>query len=433
MSNQAPQPPQTSHSPYYCGPTSYPTPGPRPETLHCPRNSSPHLIVDTHLVPPGVPFEIPCPICHGAIERGECHHHGERNIVWSSSSNLRAHQNPFTIFQVLRSLSFSSLGSYFQAPYGLETSPHHSSPSLSIPTPPFISSIVQNVQHSIARSVPRPETARGLLQSSRGSHHSWKLAQHPCTRSNASSLSNTSTWRDNWVQVEYSTSPSSGTNSATRDSTTCWPHPTYPIKSLRLLQDYLEWDQDEDEDDLNLYKRLDLIKESWHADSLVEINLWINNFPEYNYIPQNGWLPHLTVKFLMPHKPIASHLLSTCMAEVEVLPQCYHLIRISQLYKLLQMPIHCPLPGYKYPCQVTPFTIQTTESGATFTVNGLCYFDETISQCYEGAGWAFPSSSYKSTWSFHIHGQGFKIFHPDLSPPNFANVFLMKSFISNVN
>ena len=63
------------------------------------------------------------------------------------------------------------------------------------------------------------------------------------------------------------------------------PCPTYPIKPSRLLQDYLEWDQDEDEDNLNLYKRLDLIKKPWYTDSLVGINLWINNHPEYIYIP----------------------------------------------------------------------------------------------------------------------------------------------------
>ena len=63
------------------------------------------------------------------------------------------------------------------------------------------------------------------------------------------------------------------------------PCPTYPIKSLRLLQDYLGWDQEKDKDDLNLYKRMDLIKEPWHTDSLVGINLWTNNQPEYIYIP----------------------------------------------------------------------------------------------------------------------------------------------------
>ena len=172
VSNQAPQPLQTSHNPHHCGPTPYPTPGPRPETLHHPKNSFPHPIVDTYLVPPEVPFEIPCPICHRAIERGEHHHHGKRKVVQSSSSNLRAHQNPFIIFHVLKSPSASSLGSYFQALYSLKISSHCSPPSLSIPAPPFIDFIVQNVQHSITRPVSRSETARGLSQSPRGSHHS---------------------------------------------------------------------------------------------------------------------------------------------------------------------------------------------------------------------------------------------------------------------
>ena len=169
MSNQAPQLFQTSHSPHHHGSTPYPTPGPKPETLHHPRNSSPCPIVDTHPIPSRVPFEIPCPICHRAIERGEHHHHSERDIVQSSSLNLRAHWNPFIIFQVLRSPSSSSLGLYFQVLYGLETSPHHSPSSLPIPAPLFIDSIIQNVQHSITRPVSRPKTARG-------SYHSWNLA-----------------------------------------------------------------------------------------------------------------------------------------------------------------------------------------------------------------------------------------------------------------
>ena len=224
-----------NHSPHHYGSTLYPTPGPRPETLHCPKDSSPCPIVDTHPVSSRVPFEIPCPICHGAIERGECHHYSEKDIVQSSFSNLRAHWNPFTIFQVLRSLSSLNLGSYFQAPYSLETSPHHSPPSLPIPAPPFTNSIIQNVQHSIPRPISRPKTARGLLQLSRGSHHSWNLAQHPHTRSDASSSSNTSRKRDNWVQVEHSTSPSSGTNFATRNLPTCHTLPYLSNQTTKIV------------------------------------------------------------------------------------------------------------------------------------------------------------------------------------------------------
>ena len=67
ISNQAPQPPQTSHSPCCHGSTSFSTPDSRPETLHHPRNTSAYPIIDT--VPSGVPFEIACPICHRAIEK----------------------------------------------------------------------------------------------------------------------------------------------------------------------------------------------------------------------------------------------------------------------------------------------------------------------------------------------------------------------------
>ena len=251
VSNQAPQLPQTSHSPCHCGSTPYPTPDPRPETLHYPRNFSPHPIVDTHLVPPKVSFESPCPICHGAIERGECHNHSERDIVWSSSSNLRAHWNPFTIFQVLRSPSSSSLESYFQAPYSVETSSYCSPPSLPIPAPPFIDFIVQNVQHSIARPVSRLEIAKALSQSSRGSHHSWNLAQHPHTRSNASLSSNASRKRDNWVQVEHFTSPSSGINFVIRNSPTHCISPYLSNQTIevvaKLSKARLRWGQRQSE------------------------------------------------------------------------------------------------------------------------------------------------------------------------------------------
>ena len=233
VSNQAPQLPQTSHSPHHCDPTPYPTPDSRSETLHYPRNSSPYPIVDTYLVPPGVPFEIPYPICHRAIERRECHHHNERDIVQSSSSNLRAHWNPFTIFQVLRSPSFLSLGLYFQVPYGLEASSHCSPPSLPIPAPSFIDSIIQNIQYSIARPIPRPETARGLSQSTRESHHSWNLAQYCCTRSNVFSSSNTSRKRDHQVYIKHCTFSSSGTNSATRNLPT---HCTLPYLSNQIIE-----------------------------------------------------------------------------------------------------------------------------------------------------------------------------------------------------
>ena len=86
--------------------------------------------------------------------------------------------------------------------------------------------MVQNIQHSIARPVSRPKTTRG-------SHHSWNLAQYPHIRSNVFLLSNASRRRYNWVQVEHSTSPSSGTNSTIRNSPT---YHTSPYLSNQIIE-----------------------------------------------------------------------------------------------------------------------------------------------------------------------------------------------------
>ena len=91
MSNQVSQPPQTSHSPH-CHSTRSPTPSPslrnNPETIA-------HSIIHTHQILPGIPFEIPCPICQRAIERGEYHHHSETDIIHSVSMDRRAHRELF--------------------------------------------------------------------------------------------------------------------------------------------------------------------------------------------------------------------------------------------------------------------------------------------------------------------------------------------------
>ena len=58
---------------------------------------------DTNIVPSGVPFQIPCPICHGSIERSEVHRHGERDIMRQGSDiDLMTHQlHPFIITRVV--------------------------------------------------------------------------------------------------------------------------------------------------------------------------------------------------------------------------------------------------------------------------------------------------------------------------------------------
>ena len=40
-----------------------------------------HPLPNSHLVPPGVPFELPCSICHAPLERDECHQHQEHSVT----------------------------------------------------------------------------------------------------------------------------------------------------------------------------------------------------------------------------------------------------------------------------------------------------------------------------------------------------------------
>ena len=148
VSNQVPQPPQTIHSPY-CYPTRSPTPYPsprnNPKTILCP-------VIHTHQVSPDVPFEIPCPICQAAIERGECHHHGEIDIVYSVSMNRRADRESFTIHQVLHSPSPSL--SYSPTSYTLASFLRNSPPALPIQPPPYIDYCNVHLQQLFSQPCP---------------------------------------------------------------------------------------------------------------------------------------------------------------------------------------------------------------------------------------------------------------------------------------
>ena len=67
---------------------------------------------------------------------------------------------------------------------------------------------------------------------------------------------------------------------------------------------------------------------------------------------------------------------------------------------------------------VTPFQVQPCETTARYTVNSWSYQYETLGQAYEGAGWAFPSETYKDTELVRTHYQGFEIIRhlPHLTP-----------------
>ena len=63
---------------------------------------------------------------------------------------------------------------------------------------------------------------------------------------------------------------------------------------------------------------------------------------------------------------------------------------------------------------VTSFQVQPCKTTARYMVNSWSYQYETLGQAYEGAGWAFPSETYKDTEPVCTHYQGFEIIHHSL-------------------
>ena len=54
-------------------------------------------------------------------------------------------------------------------------------------------------------------------------------------------------------------------------------------------------------------------------------------------------------------------------------------------------------------------------------VNSFMYHDESITQAYEGAGWAFPVEMLEDTFMTRIHFQGFEILQHTHFPLNFPH------------
>ena len=59
--------------------------------------------------------------------------------------------------------------------------------------------------------------------------------------------------------------------------------------------------------------------------------------------------------------------------------------------------------------------------------NLFIYRKETIATAYEGAGWAFPTKTYRSTPPLCVHHQGFEIIRRVHFPPTLVSSQLLES------
>ena len=59
-------------------------------------------------------------------------------------------------------------------------------------------------------------------------------------------------------------------------------------------------------------------------------------------------------------------------------------------------------------------------------INSFMYRKETIVAAYEGAGWAFPTETYRSTPPLRVHHQGFEIIRHVHFPPTLVSSQLLE-------
>ena len=90
----------------------------------------------------------------------------------------------------------------------------------------------------------------------------------------------------------------------------------------------------------------------------------------------------------------------------------------------LEGPELCGANRVVYPFQIRPCETQVRSMHLT---NSFMYRKETIAAAYEGAGWAFPTETYRSTPPLHVHHQGFEIIRRTHFPPTLVLSQLLES------
>jgi len=109
---------------------------------------------DQRLVTPGVPFELPCPLCTRPLERGQVCDHNETGqvVIWRYAPDLTAEDltaNPFSIHEIIRAGSPVLLKQVFPELADIvDNSPSLIYPTLSPSTTPPPSPLSSSSSHN---------------------------------------------------------------------------------------------------------------------------------------------------------------------------------------------------------------------------------------------------------------------------------------------
>ena len=148
-------------------------------------------IPDT-IVPPGVPFKLPCPICQCPLEQGQiCHHSDPWSTIvrWDQTEPLWVHQeSPFVFCRHLPNLDNPMCTILFQCPINPEINNDSDGDLIPPPSPPRTES--PDVYHS-ASSTQEPSPTRERSVSPSRDLQQDELRTHGVRRRRSNSPENT--------------------------------------------------------------------------------------------------------------------------------------------------------------------------------------------------------------------------------------------------
>ena len=98
----------------------------------------------------------------------------------------------------------------------------------------------------------------------------------------------------------------------------------------------------------------------------------------------------------------------------------HHIIMVGPYFQSHHLPPLDQIEANTSYCMCLPFQIGPckTKAKSMHLVNSFMYHDESITELYEDAGWAFPTETYNDTILTWVHFQGFEILWQTHFPPD---------------
>ena len=158
------------------------------------------------------------------------------------------------------------------------------------------------------------------------------------------------------------------------------------------------------------------------ADPIVEDRLLPHLVAEYHFA--RFQTPRLHIGLVQFHQKIDTRIFKFQGAAPELMEGNFQ----AQGLTTLEGPELCNANHLVYPFQIRPCETRVRSMHLT---NSFMYRKETIATAYKGAGWAFPTKTYRSTPPLRVHHQGFEIIRCAHFPSTLVSSQLLESSLES--